>query len=529
MADAYARLPVAVLGEAAAVQPHAGRRAAPDVGHTQLAVGSLHDGVAAGRALLEVVDAHAVEAVQVVGPHDRLQALHVLRARGVARVLQALGHLVRVMVGDGLLDERVVRIAAVLQENPAPEPDAVRVALEHGEVGHDRDDLAAHLLVGGPARLAGDLRAAGEARCPLDAEEVVVPGGQLAHGVALAALADDLRDGAACGMPVLLLALQRLEHHVVGDEAGKALDHGLVLLVLPEAGDCAQERREDEARCYEGGDARQDPAQNGRSGRDGRREPSAESGLRCGGPRLGGLQGGARPGIVGRGPGLAQGAAAGSLSAGGGRSAGGLAAKAFPGPCQQGFRAGRAFCGTARPGNGPGFPGGALRLLCRDGIGVGGILHRGERVGLEPCPAPLPDVRSRPSCAVGAFGPGELVAVVELPDEAGRDGAPGPAGEPAFGHGGVGGAIGRSANVALTALGEGALVGPLERAAAPALEPGVAGLHRLRAGEALPAGVGPPTRHRPPPRPRRRRPQTLPRAWRSRRRACARRSHRAWC
>ena len=85
------------------------------------------------------------------------------------------------------------------------------------------------------------------------------------------------------------------------------------------------------------------PAQNGRGGRDGRREPSAGSGLRCGGPSLGGLQGGARPGVVGRGLGLAQGAAAGGLSAGGGRSAGGLAAKALLGPCQQGFRAGRAF------------------------------------------------------------------------------------------------------------------------------------------------------------------------------------------
>ena len=333
-------------------------------------------------------------------------------------------------------------------------------------------------------------------------------------------------------MPVLLLALQRLEHHVVGDEAGKALDHGLVLLVLPEAGDCSQERREDEARRDEGGDARQDPAQNGRGRRDGRRELATGPGLRCGGHRLGGLQGGARPGVVGRCLGLAQGVGAGGLPAGGGGSAGGPAAKALLGPCQQGFRAGRAFRGRARPGNAPGFPGGALRLLCRDGLDVaGGILHRGERVGPGPCPAPLPDVRGRPSCPVGAFGPGELVAVVKLPDEAGRDGAPGPAGEPAFGRGGVGGAAGRSANAALAALGEGALVGPLERAAAPTLEPGVAGLHRLRAGEALPADAGPPTRHRPPPRPRRRRcrPRALPRAWRSRRRACARRSRRAWC
>ena len=101
--EVYARLRVAPLRQARAVEADARRAAAPDVGHTELRMRGLDDGVAGPRAALELLDGHAVEAVEAVGLHDRLQALHVFGRGGVARVLQALGHLVRVVVRDGFL------------------------------------------------------------------------------------------------------------------------------------------------------------------------------------------------------------------------------------------------------------------------------------------------------------------------------------------------------------------------------------------------------------------------------------------
>ena len=102
-----AGLLVAVLGETAAVQADARRRPAPYVGDPELAVGGGDDRIRRERPGPEVLQAHAVEAVEVVGLHDGFQALDVARARGPSRVLEPLGHLVRVVVRNRLAYERV--------------------------------------------------------------------------------------------------------------------------------------------------------------------------------------------------------------------------------------------------------------------------------------------------------------------------------------------------------------------------------------------------------------------------------------
>ena len=51
--------------------------------------------------------------------------------------LEALGHLVGVVVCHSLLDQRVVRVPSSLQEHAAPEPDALFIALEDDELGGD--------------------------------------------------------------------------------------------------------------------------------------------------------------------------------------------------------------------------------------------------------------------------------------------------------------------------------------------------------------------------------------------------------
>ena len=101
------RLAVAVLGEAAAVQADARRRPAPHVGDPELAVGGGDDRVCRDRPGPEVLQAHAVEAVEAVGLHGGFQALDVARARRPSRILEPFGHLVRVVVRNRLAYERV--------------------------------------------------------------------------------------------------------------------------------------------------------------------------------------------------------------------------------------------------------------------------------------------------------------------------------------------------------------------------------------------------------------------------------------
>ena len=224
MADGDPGLPVAVLGESAAVQAPAGSRTAPYVWDAELAVSGRHDSVRVRPRALEVLDRHGVEPSQAVGVHHGLEALDIGRARGPARILQALRHEVRVMLLHGLADGCVVRIRFGLKEDPAPELDAVDVGLEHREVRGDRRvDAGRVLLAGHPGALPCDLGAAREAPRPLHAEEVVVSRRKPAHGVALAALHDDLREGAAGGMPVLLLAFERGLDHLVGDVGRQAI------------------------------------------------------------------------------------------------------------------------------------------------------------------------------------------------------------------------------------------------------------------------------------------------------------------
>ena len=191
---------------------------------------------------LEVLRAHGVEAPEAVGVHDRDERRHVVGARGVPRVLEALGHEVRVALGDRPPDDGVVRVERVLQQHARAEADRGDLRDEAGEVVGDGDGHPVVLLAGEPRLAARDLRAVREARGPLDAEEVVVPLGEPREVVAHAGLEDDLRERASRGVPVLLLALERLEHHLVGDVGRQARDRPLrVVLVLPEPEEGAEE------------------------------------------------------------------------------------------------------------------------------------------------------------------------------------------------------------------------------------------------------------------------------------------------
>ena len=77
VADPYAGLAVAVLGEPTAVQADPGGRASPDIGDAELAVGGLDDDASRRRAAFPILQAHPVEAVQAVGLHNGLEGLHV--------------------------------------------------------------------------------------------------------------------------------------------------------------------------------------------------------------------------------------------------------------------------------------------------------------------------------------------------------------------------------------------------------------------------------------------------------------------
>ena len=266
-ADACLR--VAVLREPAAVERLAGGRASPHVGHAELAVRRLDDRVPARGRVLQVLDRHGVEPVEAPLRHDRLQGLDVGRVGRPARVLEPLGHPVRVVPLDRLPDEGVARVALGLQEDPAAEAYALGVAGEADEAHRDLGVLAGHvLLAGGPVRLAGHLGAARVARPPLHAEEVVVVLCEPAHAVALAGLLDDLRDGAARRAPVLLLALERRLDHLVGDVRRQPLEAPLGGRVVPEAEQRAQQLRDGERARDEGHDPGHRPEQGGRRARD---------------------------------------------------------------------------------------------------------------------------------------------------------------------------------------------------------------------------------------------------------------------
>ena len=269
VAYADARLRVAVLREPAAVERLAGGRASPHVGHAELAVRRLDDRVPVRGRVLQVLDRHGVEPVEAPLRHDRLQGLDVGRVGRPAGVLEPLGHPVRVVSLDRLADEGVARVALRLQEDPAAEADALGVAGEADEARRDLGVLAGHvLLAGGPVRLAGHLGAARVARPPLHAEKVVVALCELAHAVALAGLLDDLRDGAARRVPVLLLALERRLDHLVGDVGRQPLEALLGGRVVPEAEQRAQQLRDGERACDEGHDPGHRPEQGGRRARD---------------------------------------------------------------------------------------------------------------------------------------------------------------------------------------------------------------------------------------------------------------------
>ena len=224
--DRDPRLAVAVLGEAAAVQADARRRPAPHVGDPELAVGCGNHRVRRKGPRLQVLHAHPVEPVEVVGLQGGLEALDVARARRPPRVLEPFGHLVRIVVRYRLAYERVVGVAASLQKDAAPKADALGVADEADEVGGDGDLLAAVLLAGPPGALASDLLAQRVRARPLHAEEVVVLGRQAGEVVPLPRLDDDLGERASCRVPVLLLAGERLLDHLVGYVRGKSLERG---------------------------------------------------------------------------------------------------------------------------------------------------------------------------------------------------------------------------------------------------------------------------------------------------------------
>ena len=102
-----------------------------------------------------------------------------------------------------------------------------------------------------------------------------------AHVVALARFADDLGYRAARRMPVVLLALDCLLHHLVGNVGGKAREALLRRLVLPEA-----EQRRDELACGERDEderehSREDASQGGGCARDGAAYRLRRCALRC--------------------------------------------------------------------------------------------------------------------------------------------------------------------------------------------------------------------------------------------------------
>ncbi len=266
--DGDPRLGVAVLGEARAVEPDAGGGPAPDVGDAELAVRRLDDRRPRLVHALELLERHAVESAKAVGVHGRLEGLHVGRARGPPRGLQALRHLVRVVLLHRLADKRVDRVGSRLQEDAASEADAVDVGDERGEVRRDRDRLAPVLLVGGPGGLARDLRACRERRGPFHAEEVVVALRELAHMVALPRLDDDLGYRAARRVPVVLLAFDGGLHHLVGDVGRQPREALLRRLVLPEAEQRGDELADGEGDEDEGEHPREDAAQRGGGARD---------------------------------------------------------------------------------------------------------------------------------------------------------------------------------------------------------------------------------------------------------------------
>ena len=145
-----ARLRVAPLCEPRAVEADPGNRPSPYVRHPQLAFRRGDDRVAVGGARPEVLQAHPVEAPEAVFVHRRFEHLDVARRGRVPRVLQSLGHPVRVARGYGLPDEGVADIRGTGQEDARAEHDAVAMALERREVGHDAHDLASDLLARRP-------------------------------------------------------------------------------------------------------------------------------------------------------------------------------------------------------------------------------------------------------------------------------------------------------------------------------------------------------------------------------------------
>ena len=139
------------------------------------------------------------------------------------------------MLCDGLFDEGVVAVVGCLQEHATSEANALHVSLEYREICRDgREGARCVLLLGRPSRLSGDFRSRGERRRPFHSEEVVVAHRELAHGISLARLADDLRDGASRRVTELLLATNGLLHHLVGDIGRKPFHGALLVLRVPE-------------------------------------------------------------------------------------------------------------------------------------------------------------------------------------------------------------------------------------------------------------------------------------------------------
>ena len=89
---------------------------------------------------------------------------------------------------------------------------------------------------------------------------------------------DDLRQRAARGMPVLLLALEGLEHHLVGDVGRQARYRPLhVVLVLPEPEERAEELAGQQRHQHHGQGGRGGAGERGRDRRQRRDEPVAHA------------------------------------------------------------------------------------------------------------------------------------------------------------------------------------------------------------------------------------------------------------
>lgn len=209
---------------------------------------------------------------------------------------------------------------------------------------------------------------------PLDAEEVLVALGEGREAVALPALADDLREGAARRMTVLLLALERGLHHLHRHVRRQPLERSLRSRVAPEP--------EDRARYLGDGQRCEDEAQH--AGQD---------------PRKG----------TGRGCGRSRGLAPSSLR----RGAGGEGPAGLPpdrperrprpsGPAARRFLRGPAATqGSPFPGQAPSRP-----FSASDGAGLAGGGRRARLAGHPPRALPGPD---------GVRRPFELVGVLRLP------------------------------------------------------------------------------------------------------------------